>query len=240
MVDSVALPMAAYSDEASAETVDALWGADSGLQAWATGSEQNYVAVAIRLVKLAPSTEGLLVTQRYGFEVLKRQHVLLVREGDKLNRAWSADDPEGPAWSKTALLPEAGGSQAIAYWNGFLPGSKAEADQISVEKLTWDRAARSVASAPLPDASTPLLLTVAGEYGSIAQARAARAVKGDCLAGFFVLSTAGYAVLPTGKTVVAAVEVARSAAESLAGAAEGCGAKSRIFNIAAGVAGGKE
>jgi hypothetical protein len=41
VVDRVALPVAAKSQRARAEIVDAVWGADPGLKAWAIGEENS-------------------------------------------------------------------------------------------------------------------------------------------------------------------------------------------------------
>src|SRR5207249_12319678 len=53
----------------------------AGPQAWAIGEEQNYLAPAGALVKLGSRGIGLLVTQRYGFDHLKRSHLLPAPEG---------------------------------------------------------------------------------------------------------------------------------------------------------------
>lgn len=240
LLDRFTLPIAAYSDEASAEPVDAVWGAEPGMHAWSTGSEQRYVGVAMRAVKLGPSVDGVLVTQRYGFEQLRRLHLVLAREGDKLHRVWSAEEGQGPRWSATALMPEVDGSQPIAYWIGALSTANSEPDRISVQKLTWDTAAKDLVASGLPNASTPLFVTVAGAYGSPAQAHAARDAKGDCLANFFVLATTEYPVSAKGKAVVAVVDVSRSRAEALAAATVQCGVSSRVSIIDARSAEGRK
>jgi hypothetical protein len=233
--------MAAYSVEASAESVDAVWGADVGMRAWSTGSEQRYVGVAMRTVKLGPSADGVLVTQRYGFEQLRRQHSLLARDDAKLRRVWNAEEGEGPTWSATAVITEAGaGSQSVAYWGGTISAESSEPDRISVQKLTWDPAANRLVTSELPDALTPLFVTVAGEYGSPAEARRARDLKGDCLANFFVLSTTEYPISAKAKAVVAVVDVSRSRAEALAAATARCGVSSRVAVIDARGAAGRK
>lgn len=239
LVDAFTLPVAAYSAEASAQLVDRLWGVDAGLQAWSTGAEQKYVGTVARPARLGPSTDGLLVTEQFGFETLKRDHVLLVRDGEKLNRAWNAEEVQGPTWSATALLPETGGSQSIAHWTGYLSDG-VSADRITVEKLTWDPAAKRAKASPLPDPSTPLFVTVAAGYANLAQARGARAAKGDCLANLFLLSADDYGGLQKGKILLGAVDVIQSRAEELASATKQCGVTSRISTITAGSPAAKE
>jgi len=79
VINRVTLPVAASSQRATAEPVDTIWGADAGRKAWATGKENNYVSTAARLLQLDPRTPALLASQRYGFEHVKRNHLLLGR-----------------------------------------------------------------------------------------------------------------------------------------------------------------
>ena len=134
------------------------------------------MATTARAVKLGIPGDGLLVTQRYGFDHLKRNHVLLAREGQRLVRLWGAEEESGPTWSATQILPGPPENQVIVYWRGFFPGSEGEPDRITAEKLWWDDASRTLRTSPLPDATSPLFLTAVGwvPHGHRGPARAGR------------------------------------------------------------------
>lgn len=227
-----ALPVAASTRPARSEAVNGLWGADAGLQAWAIGEEQNYVATVARLVKLGSRGIGLLVTQRYGFDHLKRSHLLLAPEGQRLARLWGAEEGSGPTWSSTQVLPVPPGNQPIVYWRGFFPGSDRESDRIDAEEVRWDDSSKALRVSPLPDDASPLLLTVVGEYSSVASARRARAAKGECLADFAILSSAAYLNRPGRRVVIGAVSATREAAQAFQSAAIRCVPASRVSIVA--------
>jgi hypothetical protein len=113
VIDRVTLPNAVSSRRVRAETTDMLWGADAGRQAWATGEEADYVSTAARLLRVAPQTTALLVSQRSGYEHLKRNHLLLVPRAGKLVVAWEAGEGQGPTWSATQIIGSSPDRQEI-------------------------------------------------------------------------------------------------------------------------------
>ena len=118
LVSSLAMPVQAANHETQNEVTDLNWGADTGLQAWATGEESAYVSTAARLVNLDKDSDGLLVSQFFGFDHLKRLHRLVVLRDSKLVVAWDFDESAGPTWSATTVLGS-GTAQQIALFSTF-------------------------------------------------------------------------------------------------------------------------
>jgi hypothetical protein len=141
VVDRVALPVAARSRRAQAEIVDEIWGADPGLTAWATGVENSHVSTAARMLRLAPQTTALLVSQRYGFEHVKRNHLVILPRAGKLTIAWKVEEGAGPTWSATRTIRgQSGRRHEVVYENGFYEPEEDAADRLDVARLRWDDA----------------------------------------------------------------------------------------------------
>jgi hypothetical protein len=221
-VDRLGLPVSASTQQANEESVDLTWGADPGLRAWATGQDQAYVGVAARPVKLGSRGTGLLVTERYGFDHLKRQHLLLGRDGRKLAQLWAADEGSGPTWSATQVAPRSGEGQTVVFWQGFFAEPEGKPDSLRVQELSWDETSRTLRASPGPDETSPLFLTIAGQYSTVAQARKAKTASGDCLDAFWVLSTDSYPGLQPGRVIIAAPSATRVAADTLRETAARC------------------
>ena len=231
VIDRVTLPYAAYSQRASLEPVDAIWGADAGRKAWATGVENTYVSTAPRLLRMAPRTPALLVSQLGGFEHPKRNHLLLVPRAGKLTVAWKVQEGSGPTWSATQIVgsPDRG---EIVYLDGFLDPRDDIPDRLDLFHLSWNAASARVQETPLPAPTMPLYLLDLGTHATIAEAREARAAN-TCLLGYWVLDADRFPGVADGKALLGTLYATRAAAEQEAGSVRQCqpGAHARIVTL---------
>ena len=203
LVSYLAMPVRAANHETQKEVTDLNWGADNGLQAWATGEESAYVSTVARLVKLDKDSEGLLVSQLFGFDHLKRLHRLIVLRDSKLVVAWDFNESAGPTWSATTLLG-AGTAQHIALFSSFSNyDTPNEPDRVSVTRLVWDGSAGKM----VPELGGKVALAlVAGRYPSPAEARKFKSAdKNGCVASYRVLSSGAVNITPANQVVLAAL-----------------------------------
>jgi hypothetical protein len=223
VVDRVTLPVAAASQRAKAETVDPLWGAETGLKAWATGAEGEYVSTVGRVLTVAPRTTGLLVSQRFGFEHLKRNHLVILPRDSRLSVVWKAEEGAGPTWSATQILPKgAGEGEDIAYFRGFSEPAENEADRVDAVRLSWNAVSANFQETPLPDRATPLYLLNLGVYEGIAKAREERFANAYCLSPYWILDASSFPGLSGGKAVVGMVYTQRASADAAARSVKTC------------------
>jgi hypothetical protein len=222
VVDRVTLPVAAGSQHVKAEIVDAVWGADAGLKAWANGKENDYVATGARMLRLAPRTTALLVSQQYGFEHLKRNHLVIVPRADKLSIAWKAEEGAGPTWSATQVIGGQGGKQhEIAYLRGFYEPEEDAADRLDVARLRWDEASARLRETALPARDRPLYLLDLGTHDTAAQARQARSAN-FCLSPYWVLDASRFRAGEGGKATIGMLYASRALAEKAASDVNKC------------------
>jgi hypothetical protein len=223
VVDHVTLPVAAHAQHAKAETVDALWGADVGLKAWATGVEGDYVSTAGRVVTVAPRTVALLVTQRFGFEHLKRNHLVILPRDGKLSIAWKAEEGAGPSWSATQILDNRTGErQDIAYFRGFLEPVEGAADRLDAVRLSWNVASASFRETDLPDRTTPLYLLNLGVYEAAAKARQERFANAYCLSPYWILDASRFPEGTGRNAVIGMLYAKRASADTAARSVKNC------------------
>jgi len=229
VIDRVTLPYAAYSQRASLEPVDTIWGADAGRKAWATGVEYNYVSTAARLLRMSPHTPALLVSQRGGFEHPKRNHLLLVPRAGKLTVAWKVQEGSGPTWSATQIVgsPDRG---EIVYLDGFFYSTDDTAERLNAVRLSWDSATARVQETPLPAPTMPLYLLDLGTHATIAEAREARAAD-TCLLGYWVLDAGRFRAGADGKALLGMLYATRAAAEQAARSVQECHPDARVVTL---------
>src|SRR5215470_5661265 len=184
VIDRVTLPFSASSQRASAEAANWLSGADAGRKAWAIGEENNYVATAAGLLRIAPHTPALLVSQLAGFEHLKRNHLLLVPRAGKLVAAWKAEEGSGPTWSATQIVGSPD-RREIVYFHGFFDPDEDTAERLDAVRLDFDAASARLHESALPNRAMPLYLLNLGIHGTVAQAREARSANAYCLASYW-------------------------------------------------------
>jgi len=219
IIDRVALPVTASSQRAKAEAVDWLWGADAGRKAWATGEENDYVSTAARLLRIAPRTTALLVSQRVGFEHIKRNHLLILPRAGKLVIAWKAEEGAGPTWSATEIVGRSG-RQEVAYFHGFFEPEEDISERLDVIRLSWNGAAARVQDTPLPAPTMPLYLLDLGTHDTAAQARQARS--DDCLSPYWVLDAGRFRAGAGGKAIVGMLHASRARADEAARSVKKC------------------
>ena len=222
VVDRVTLPVAAGSQRAKAAIVDAIWGADAGLRAWVTGHENDYVATGARMLQLDPQTAALLVSQQYGFEHIKRNHLVILPRAGRVTIAWKAKEGAGPTWSTTQVIGgQRGERHEIIYLNGFFEPEEDAADRLDVARLSWDHASARLRQTALPARNEPLHLLDLGTHDSAAQARQARSTN-FCLAPYFVLDASRFRAVEGGKAIVGMLYASRALAEKAANAVKMC------------------
>jgi hypothetical protein len=220
VADRVALPVPASSRRAEAESVDESWGADWGtgpdVKAWATGIEATYVSTLGRLVTFAPKTTGLLVSQYFGFEHVKRNHLVILPRNGKLTVAWKGGEGAGPTWSTTRVVGDpARERQDVVYFKGFYHPEENEFDSFDAARVSWDAASAAVRETPLPTPAMPLYLLNLGVHEDAAKARAARDANSSCLPTYEVLDAGSFPGL-SGKAVLGRVYLQRSSADAAA------------------------
>lgn len=222
VVDHVTLPVAAGSQHVKAEIVDAVWGADAGLKAWATGEENDHVATGARVLRLAPRTMALLVSQQYGFEHLKRNHLVILPRAGKLTIAWKAEEGAGPAWSATQVIGgQRGKRHEIIYLNGFFEPEEDAADRLDVARLSWDDASARLRETALPARNEPLHVLDLGTHDTAAQARQVRSAN-FCLSSYWVLDASRFRAGEAGKAMIGMLYASRALAEKAASAVKQC------------------
>jgi hypothetical protein len=229
VADRVALPVTAGSQRAEAETTDLLWGADRGGKAWATGVESDYVSTAARLLWLTSSAPALLVSQRYGFEHLKRNHLLLVPRAGKLVVAWQAEEGAGPTWSAAQIVGSPD-RQEIVYLHGFFEPEEDMTERLDAVRLSWNAATAGVQETALPARTTPLYLLDLGIYDSAALARQARYAS-TCLSPYWILDAGRFRAGTSGKALLGMLYATRTAANAAARSVQRCqpGADARVL-----------
>lgn len=222
VIDRVTLPVAAGSQRVKAEIVDAVvWGADAGLKAWSTGEENNYVSTAARLVQLAPQTTALLVTQLYGFEHIKRNHLLILPRVGKLHIVWKAKEGSGPHWSATQII---GGPDRheIIYFHGFFDPDEDTAELLDAVRLSFHAASARLGETALPDRTMPLYLLNLGIHETVAQAREARYANSYCLGAYWILDASRFRAAASGQAIIGSLYATRASAEAAARSAKSC------------------
>ena len=221
IVDRVTLPVAASSQRARTEIVDAVWGADPGLKAWATGAEHRYVSTVARLLRLTPRTTALLVSQQYGFEHLKRNHLVILPRAGKLHIVWKAEEGSGPTWSATQIIGSPD-RREIVYFHGFFDPDENTAERLDAVRLDFDAASARLHETALPDRARPLYLLNLGIHETVAQAREARSANAYCLTPYWILDASRFRADAGGQAIIGALYATRASAEAAARAAKGC------------------
>ena len=234
VIDRVTLPFSASSQRANAEAVYWLSGAGRkawASKAWATGEENSYVSTAAGLLRIAPHTPALLVSQLAGFEHPKRNHLLLVPRTGKLVAAWKAQEGAGPTWSATQIVGSPD-RQEIVYFNGFFDPTEDAVERLGVVRLNWNSAAARVRETPLPTRTTPLYLLDLGIHDTAEQARQARAAN-TCLSSYWVLDAGRFRAGADGKALIGTLHATRAAADQAARSVRRClpGAHARILTV---------
>jgi len=159
-------------------------GPPEGMRAWGTGEDEDYVGTAVRVVALSAGMYGLLIDQRSGFEHLRRHHELFVHSDRHLQRAWSAAERAGPAWTSTAIASTREGREALVFFEGFRDPPPDQADTLKISWLQWDDASQALVPRP---AAASIDASVIRGFETIGAARSAQSAQRECLGAFWAL-----------------------------------------------------
>jgi len=196
--------------------------------AWSTGEEDANVLTTAMTVRLTPQLDGLLVSQRAGFERFKRSYDLYVAMGRKLVRTWEFREGTGPTWSTVELSEQGrGGPQNVLLFNGFRYPGNDQPDWLYFTVYSWNSSKNqleSVSGDPMVNA------LIAGTYDTVAQARAAQA-SATCLSAFWVLTSGAFSQLHPGKFVLAAITARKPLADRKLAEVRTCAPKLSVSQL---------
>lgn len=184
---TVPLPMTAYVDEFHEASEPFLAGDPMNpveVKAQESGKDEKSVVTAVRPVR-ASSRQCVLAEQEFGFEVVKRNHVLICAQNKKTTSIWKHEEGEGPTWSSVDIRDLDGdGTDELVVYKGFRAPQGAE----TLDATAWKWSGAELKEEPV----TGLKTVVAGVYPSEAAARKARDEAGkkniECSRAFWVLS----------------------------------------------------
>lgn len=157
-----------------------------GQPAFTVGEEYQAVTTNIQAVRLAEDQAALLVRQRAGFEHVKHRFYLFVVEGDRIERAWFAEEGVGPYRSDVAVVPGNDGNEEVIHFQGFAPPFGDEVDTLRVSRLRWMPAQNVLAEES--SKGLPSIRIIPG-YDSVSAARTARDQAADCIGGYWLLAS---------------------------------------------------
>ncbi|MBI3560854.1 MAG: hypothetical protein HY080_03970 [Gammaproteobacteria bacterium] len=207
-VATIALPILAADQITEKEQTGFDWGADPGLYAWGTGMENSYVSTVGRLVNLDSETVGLLVTQLYGFDHLKRLHRLIVPRNGKLVYLWEFTESPGYSTSAAVVAPPFG----ITLFYFTYHYEESNADRLSVTHLVLNKDKSELVPASPGRVAAALLV---GDFDSTNRAYKHRqADSGRCFFRYYVLASDSIATLPSGHSALARVFMRREEAQA--------------------------
>ena len=187
-----------------------------------SGTEASELTTTGRSLLLAPDRPALLVDQWGGFEHVKAAHTLVGMKARQLSELWRTEDPQGPAWSSTAVLPLEEGRQRILLVTqlDLNEAMEDQPDQLSAQLVSMDPASGEIADAAAGRRAHAVVL---GPFRTLEQASAARAASGACLRGYALLLGDAFEAGGAGETfVLATLATSRAAAERLEAQARAC------------------
>jgi hypothetical protein len=174
------------------------------------------------LLRLATRTTALLVSQQYGFEHLKRNHLVILPRAGKLTIAWKAEEGAGPTWSATHVIDSIGSTRhEVIYLHGFSEPEEDAAERLDVVRLRWDGASARLRETALPDRTMPLYLLNLGIHDNAAQARQVRSAS-SCLSPYWVLDVSRFRAGEGSRAMIGMLYASRTVAEKAASAAKTC------------------
>ena len=194
----------------------------------ALGEPPAQELAAVQAVTLAAGRAALLVSTQAGFEHLHRRHDLLMVRDGRLQLAWSAVDPQGPAWSTVVVRRRGAGAEEVLYMSAFYSSEEAQVDRLEIQRVAWDARAGAVAVTPV-GCRDGVFLIVSQAFATLEKALAAKSSYAcSSPAATAPTSSVGPLVLPaptrSGRKgfVLAHVSAERRAAEQMAARAARC------------------
>jgi hypothetical protein len=203
-VSSIAMPNLATTQDVQKGTANLNMGVGPDLPAWSFSEDGYFLTTIARTIMLDAETVGLLLTQYYGWDHVKRLHRLVVPHNGNLVMVWDFDESAGPTWSASVVVAKSVGQMAL-FWgfdNGHVPS---DADRLSVTLLKWDNTKWKFI--PELGKKVATLLTL-GNFNTPGDARKFRQsdTKG-CVSPYWVLSSDTIKILPQGHGVLGKVFV---------------------------------
>ena len=217
LISSIALPILAANQATEKEATDLDWGADAGLYAWGAGEGNSHVSTVARPITLDTDTVGLLVTQRFGFEYIKRLHHLVVPKDGQLVLLW--EFTEGPGFIRSASVVSSPSGFALFYIRRHVELS--EPDIFWVARLTLNKGKDKGELVLTPEGVVAAALVV-GDFMSPNDAyryqedAAYKQQKSDtkyCLSGYDVYSSNSIKAIPKGHNALVRLFLQRGQAE---------------------------
>ncbi len=230
VLDTLSLDWPLPSDKVDETSLDRTSGVGDPLdvsvqqQAWSAGAGEGTVRVAASTIALGDDLNGLLAHEVAGFDHVKRRHYLVVAERNKLRRAWTGTEGQGPYWSAAAGSGGGGKVQQLIYYRGFHNAAADQVDDLHVTRYTWGGEGRGLVEQSPPQGGFAVLL---GPYRSVAAARRVQAEHADCLGDYWVLRAELFDVT-SGPVVLAAVTATDSLAQAGRRATRECWPQARL------------
>ncbi|HYK36824.1 hypothetical protein [Alloacidobacterium sp.] len=190
---------------------------------WSSGDEESETTLAIFPFRLAQGLDGILIDQRYGFEHVKRRHVLLGAKNNKLIELWKGTEGAGPTYSTTAAVNIAGGREALLFYNFFSNPVNDAPDKLRIQALAYDAATGTMAPY-----STEFSVLAIGPFRTIADARKQYAAKNSCSPWLWVLPAKEFEKPAGSGYVLATVASTSEIAKSIKAEARKCGFTAEI------------
>ena len=215
LISSIALPVHAANQVTEKEATSLEWGADAGLYAWGTGEENNYVSTVARPITLDTDTVGLLVTQRLGFEHIKRLHQLVVPKDGQLVLLWEFTEAPGYIWSAAVDSLPAGFALFYVRYHVEL----SEPDIFWVARFTLNKDKGELVLAPEGVVATALVVgdfmspNAAYRYQKDAAYKQQKSNTKYCFSGYDVYSSNSIKAIPKGHNALVRLFAQREQAE---------------------------
>lgn len=231
-VSTISMPVSAPNQEVTKTEIRSdPWGGGPGIFSWGAGEENSYVSTVAWPIRIDANTDGLLVTQQYGFDHIKRVHRLVVPKNDRLVFLWEYTEGAGWTWSAAMITPPS----AITFFYSFRyfgekhHGDRPDADDLRVTRFSFD-VDKGVLIPVSPNTVVAAAL-VAGDF-LLPDAAYNFQFKNDpehCLQNYYAVSSTSIGGLPKGRTALAQVFTNRIEAEKEKRRLVQCGVKLKMF-----------
>ncbi|MDH5653852.1 MAG: hypothetical protein OEZ39_18465 [Gammaproteobacteria bacterium] len=194
ILDTKQLDWTAGSDEFSSDKAGQWYGIGDPLEKESqydyviVGTENDYVTLITRTVRLDENTEGLLVIQSTGVEHTKRRHDLYMSSNDKLQHLWSKEEGNGPTWSTVTLHRISNGTELIRHFSGVQAGGMAGDEMYDSHKVsTWQYDPADKKLRKQNSTAIPLYYVAIHPFNSITAAAEYQTKYIDCLEGMTLI-----------------------------------------------------
>lgn len=185
-----------------------------GTTGWRSGEDEEETVLAFTPFSLQPGLTGILVDQRYGFEHVKRRHVLLAVRDNRLVELWKESEGAGPTYSSVVPVGISKGRESLLFYSVFLSPDDNAPDKLYLQSLIYDPT-----SSTMVRYSRQLNALAIGPFHTIAEARKQRSNHSSCIRGLWVLPAREFGESADAyvlSTIVSNSEVARSVEAQLA------------------------